>query len=159
MKRFVRYSVLALASSMLPLATSLAQQAPAPTGEATAAVPRTSLQWTEMKGSKTQIFIDFHAKGQSTYRGITDGFAPSLMVQLAGNGSVDLLEYQGSGEDWKWVPLPAHITLTHPQPGTDRVEFDTRALAPGKKFSVVFRSLNDEWTAVASSKVLPWSPN
>ena len=111
-----------------------------------------------MKGKRTQIFIDLHAKGQSTYRGISNGFAPSLMVQLPGDGTVDLLAYEGSGDDWKWVPLASHIALTHPQPGTDRVEFDARALAPGQKFSVLFRSLNDEWTAVASSKVLPWSP-
>jgi hypothetical protein len=156
MKCLVHNSVLALAFSLLPLAASPSAQTPASAADA---APRTSLQWTAMKGKRTQIFIDLHAKGQATYRGITEGFAPTLMVQLPGDGSVDLLQYQGSGDDWKWVPMPAHIALTHPDPGTSRVEFDTKALAPGKKFSVIFRSLNEQWTAVASSKVLPWTPN
>jgi hypothetical protein len=112
-----------------------------------------------MKGKRTQIFIDLHTKGQSTYRGITAGFAPTFMIQLPGDGSVDLLEYQGSGDDWKWVPVPAHIALTHPSPGLDRVDFEVAPLNPGKNFSVVFRSLDDAWNPVASSKALPWHPN
>ena len=121
--------------------------------------PRTSLQWTEMRGKRTQVFIDLHVKRQSTYRGITSGFAPTFMVQLPGDGSADLLEYQGSGDDWKWVPVPSHISLTHPSAGIDHIEFDLAPLAQGKDFTVVFRSLDDAWTPVASSKVLSWHPN
>ncbi|MDE1156096.1 MAG: hypothetical protein PW735_10245 [Acidobacteriaceae bacterium] len=112
-----------------------------------------------MKGKRTQIFIDLHTKGQAAYRGIEEEFAPTLMVQVPGDGNVDVLEYEGSGDDWKWVSAPAHITLSHPSPGTDRVEFDETLLAHSKHLSVVFRSLNDAWAPVASSKPLPWHPS
>ena len=112
-----------------------------------------------MKGKRTQIFIDLHAKGQSTYKGLTEGFLPTFMIQLPGDGSVDLLEYQGSGDDWSWVSAHAHVVLTHPSPGVDRVEFDRSVLDAGKNFSVLFRSLDDAWEPVASSKPLPWRPN
>jgi hypothetical protein len=153
--------MLAAAALLLPCMERLAvaQSSTQPSGPAAIPQQRTSLQWTEMKGKRTQIFIDLRAKGQSTYRGITEGFAPTFMIQLPGDGSVDLLEYQGNGDDWTWVPVRAHIALTHPSPGLDRVEFDSASLSPGKNFSVLFRSLDDGWQPVASSKVLPWHPN
>jgi hypothetical protein len=139
--------------------TAGAQTPDQPNASVAASQPRTSLQWTEMKGKRTQIFIDLHAKGQSTYKGLADGFVPTLMIQLPGDGSVDLLEYQGSGDDWTWRSAHSHIVLTHPYPGVDHIEFDSSVLDPGKTFSVLFRSLNDEWQPVTSSKVLPWHPN
>jgi len=156
----VRTVVIALA--LLPSYTqqhAVAQSPEQPNAPATASQQRTSLQWTEMKGKRTQVFIDLHAKGQSTYKGLADGFVPTLMIQLPGDGSVDLLEYQGSGDDWTWRSAHSHIVLTHPSPGVDRVEFDSSVLNPGKTFGVLFRSLNDEWQPVTSSKVLPWHPN
>jgi hypothetical protein len=153
--------MLAASALLLPCMERLAvaQSSTQPSGPAAIPQQRTSLQWTEMKGKRTQIFIDLRAKGQSTYRGITEGFAPTFMIQLPGDGSVDLLEYQGSGDDWTWVPVHAHIALMHPSPGLDRVEFDSAPLSSGKNFSVLFRSLDDGWQPVASSKVLPWHPN
>ena len=137
-----------------------ATQSPAqPVNSSARAQKRTSLQWTEMKGKRTQIFTDLRTKGQSTYRGIADGFVPTFMVQLPGDGSVDLLEYQGSGDDWKWTSVPSHIALTHPSTNVNRVEFDYAPLSPGKDLAVVFRSLDEDWKPVASSKVLPWHPN
>jgi len=150
----------ALALVLPCIARPAVAQAPAqPLASTASPQRRTSLQWTEMKGKRTQIFVDLHAKGESTYKGLTEGFVPTFMIQLPGDGSADLLEYQGSGDDWTWKSVPAHIALTHPSLGLDRVEFDSLPLSPGKNFSVLFRSLDDGWQPVASSKVLPWHPN
>jgi hypothetical protein len=145
---------------MLPCVPVLSRaQAVSQPPTAAAGERQISLQWTEMKGKRTQIFIDLNAKGQSTYHGINSDFEPTLMVQLPGDGSVDLLEYKGSGDDWNWVPVHAHIKLTHPAAGVDRVDFDYAPLQPSHKLTVMFRSLNDAWEPVASSKALPWKPS
>jgi hypothetical protein len=49
-----------------------------------------------MKGKRTQIFIDLNTKGQATYHGLNAEFDPSLLIQLAGEGNVEMLSYQGN---------------------------------------------------------------
>lgn len=154
---------LVLDSQTAPPSQPPAQASAAPAQSAapsqSAAPRRTFLQWTEMKGMRSQIFIDLNTRGQSVYRGANSDIAATLLVQLPGDGSVELLEYAGSGDDWKWTPVEAHAVLSHPSPGLDRVDFDYLPLAPNKKLTVQFRSLGKDWQVVSASKVLPWQPS
>jgi len=120
---------------------------------------RTFLQWTEMKGMRTQIFVDLNTKAKIVYGGLNPQMSATLLLQLPGDGSAELLQYAGTGDDWKWTPVNAHPVLSHPSPGLDRVDFDYLPLASSNKLTVQFRSLDKDWKPVASSKVLPWQPS
>lgn len=126
---------------------------------ASSATRRTFLQWTEMRGPRTQIFIDLNGKEKLVYEGANPQMKASLLLSLPGDGTVSLMKYQGMGDDWKWTPVAAHAVLSHPAPGIDRVEFDYLPLGSSTRLAVVFQSLDKDWKVVSASKVLPWRPN
>jgi hypothetical protein len=152
-----------IACLLLPL--SLCAQTPAtspntfdPNANAVEAPRRTFMQWPQMKGPKTQIFIDLNGKEKRVYQGANPQLGASLLIQLSGDGGVSLMRYQGTGADWQWTPVEAHAVLTHPTPGVDKVEFDVTPLGPNPKPSVLFQSLDNDWKMISVSKILPWKP-
>lgn len=152
-----------IACLLLPL--GLCAQTPAtspntfgPTANAVEKPSRTFLQWTEMKGPKTQIFIDLNGKEKRVYQGANPQMGATLLLQLPGGEGVSLMRYQGTGADWQWTPVDAHVVLTHPSPGVDRVDFDATVLGPNPKPNLLFQSLDNDWKAIMSSKILPWKP-
>jgi hypothetical protein len=80
------------------------------------------------------------------------------MLEMPGDGSVKLMRYNGNGEDWKWTTLEAHVTLTQPEPGMNRVEFDATPLGSATSIKVQFRSLDKDWNPVSASRVFDWIP-
>ncbi|MGA7158527.1 MAG: hypothetical protein WBY53_16900 [Acidobacteriaceae bacterium] len=128
-------------------------------GARTDVTHRTFLQWTEMKGTRTQIFIDVNGKEKLVYKGANPEMNASLLISLPGDGTVSVMRYEGMGDDWKWTSVDAHAVLSHPSPGIDRVDFDFAPVGSGARQAVLFQSLDKDWKVVAASKVLPWHPN
>ena len=122
------------------------------------ATRRTSIQWSGLNGARSQILLDVDQRTATGYHGLGTSLGADLMLELPGDGSVTLMYYTGSGEDWKWSQLEAHVTLTQPQPGMNRVEFDANALGSATAVKIQFRSLNKDWKAVSASKVFNWIP-
>jgi hypothetical protein len=54
--------------------------------------------------------------------------------------------------------VEAHVTLTQPQPGTNRIEFDATPLGSATTVKIQFLSLDVDWNAVWASKVFDWNP-
>lgn len=120
---------------------------------------RTFLQWSGMRGPRLQIFIDSGQKSGARYRGVTPDLAADLMLQIPGDGSVQMMRYAGSGVDWEWKAIEVHAVLTQTSQGSNRVEFDAGPLAPPSAAKIAFRFLDKSWNATSSSKVLSWRPN
>ena len=80
------------------------------------------------------------------------------MLELPGDGSVNLMRYVGSGEDWNWKTVDAHVKLTQPETGTSRAEFDSAPLGSATTIKIQFRSLDKDWNVTSASKVFNWSP-
>jgi hypothetical protein len=124
----------------------------------TPAPRRVSIQWSGLKGARSQIFLDVDQKTSTGYHGFGAALGADLMLEMPGDGSVKLMRYNGNGEDWKWITLEAHVTLTQPQPGLNRVEFDATPLGSAATIKIQFRSLDQDWNAVSASKVFDWIP-
>lgn len=142
-------------------ATYLAAEAKAWTGiepVLPAASRRTFIQWGGMKAPRMQIFLDTGQKGRR-FSGAGTDLSPDLVIEVPGDGSVQLMRYAGSGDDWLWKPLNAHPVLSQPQPGTFRVAFDADSLGPATDFKIRFRILDHDWNPVSVSKVMTWKPN
>jgi hypothetical protein len=119
---------------------------------------RVSLQWGGMHAARTQIFIATGEKHVPLYRASGVGMPFDLLLQMPGDGSVQLLRYSGDGDDWQWTEVQAHAVLSQPQPGTTRVEFDADPLGSATSFHIQFRLLDKDWNARSQSKVFVWKP-
>jgi hypothetical protein len=120
---------------------------------------RVSIQWSGLKGARAQILMDSDRKNGARYRGATPDMAADLMLEFPGDGSVRLMRYAGSGQDWKWNVEDANPALSQPQPGTNRVEFNAAPLGSASNIRIQFRLLDKDWKAVSASKVLNWKPS
>jgi len=119
---------------------------------------RVSIQWSGLKGSRAQILMDSGQKGANRYRGVGSGLEADLMLEIPGDGSVRLMRYAGSGQDWKWNVQDANPVLSQPQPGTNRVELDAVPLGTAPDIKIQFRLLDKDWNAMSASKILDWKP-
>jgi hypothetical protein len=119
---------------------------------------RTYIQWSGVKWQRMQIFIDTGQKGSARFRGTAPYLASDLLLQMPGDGSVQLMRYAGSGADWKWNVIEAHAVLQQPDQDTYRVEFDARLFASLLSAKIQFRFLDKDWNATTASKVLSWHP-
>jgi Spherulation-specific family 4 len=122
------------------------------------AARRVSIQWSGLKGVRSQIFLDVDKKASTGYCGRGTALGADLMLEMPGDGSVKLNRYNGTGEDWQWTAVEAHVTLTQPQPGTNRIEFDATPLGSATTVKIQFLSLDVDWNAVWASKVFDWNP-
>ena len=102
--------------------------------------------------------MDVDHKTSTGYHGSGTALGADLMLEMPGDGSVKLMRYNGNGEDWKWTTLEAHVTLTQPEPGMNRVEFDATPLGSATSIKVQFRSLDKDWNPVSASRVFDWIP-
>ena len=98
-------------------------------------------------------------KTSTGYHGDARSLAADLILELPGNGSVNLNRYEGNGEDWKWKAVEAHVKLTQLQPGTFRVDFDATPLGSATTAKIQFRSLDKDWNVISASKIFKWSPD
>ena len=125
---------------------------------ATSALRRVAIQWSGLMGARSQILMDVDHKASTGYHGSGTALSADLMLEMPGDGSAKLMRYNGNGEDWKWTTLEAHVTLTQPEPGMNRVEFDATPLGSLTTIKIQFRSLDNDWNPVSASKVLDWIP-
>jgi Spherulation-specific family 4 len=142
-------------------ATYLVDEAKASTGKGPVLPPaphRVSIQWGGMKAPRTQVFLDTGQKGRRFIGAGTD-LPADLMFEMPADGSVELKRYEGSGEDWTWTTVEAHPALSHPQPGTTRIEFDADPLGSATSIRIRFRLLDKDWNPTTASKVFTWRPN
>jgi hypothetical protein len=119
---------------------------------------RVSIQWNGMKAPRTQVFLDTGQKGRR-FIGTGTDLRADLLLEIPGDGTVELKRYAGSGEDWTWTAVEAHPVLSQPQPGTTRIEFDADPLGSATSVRIRFRLLEQDWNPTSASKVLTWRPN
>ena len=119
---------------------------------------RVFIQWTGLKGARSQVLLDVDQKTSTGYHGYGTSLGADLMLELPGDGSVNLMHYEGNGEDWTWKPVAAHVVLTQPEPGKFRVDFDATPLGSAKTVKIQFRALDKDWNVVSASKVFDWNP-
>ena len=94
-------------------------------------VRRESIRWRASKGTRSQILMDTGQKISTRYHGGDISIDADLVIEVPGDGSVNIMKYSGSGTDWKWTPFNAHAKLLTPEPGVNIVQFDATVIARG----------------------------
>lgn len=117
---------------------------------------RVSIRWRAPQKAKLQILIDIDQKRSTGYHGPELSIGADVVIEVPGNGSVNIMSYAGTGTDWKWVPTAAQAVLTSPEPGVNIVEFDVTPLGGANTVKVQFRHLADDWSPVFTSDVVRW---
>jgi len=74
-------------------------------------VHRVSIQWSGMKGLRSQILLDVDKTTSTGYRSPGTTLGADLMLEMPGDGTAKMMRYNGSGDDWKWTPVEAHVAL------------------------------------------------
>lgn len=118
---------------------------------------RVSIKWRAPQKAKSQILLDVDQKRSTGYHGPELSIGADVVIEVPGDGSVNVMSYAGAGTDWKWTPAAAHAVLTSPEPGVNIVEFDATPLGNANTAKVQFRRLGDDWSPVFTSDVVRWT--
>jgi hypothetical protein len=120
-------------------------------------VRRESIRWRASKGTRSQILMDIDQKASTGYHGADISIGADLVIEVPGDGSVNVMRYSGTGTDWKWTSFNAHAKLITPEPEVNIVQFDAAPLGSAKVVKVQFRTLDSSWNPVFTSGVVKWN--
>jgi hypothetical protein len=120
---------------------------------------RVSFRWSAVNGTKWQVFLDTDRNSHTGYQGSGSGLAigADYLIEAAGNGTSRLLRYTGSGSDWDWHEVPAHVRISFLDAGVNLIELDANALGGTHALDYQIRSLDANGNTLFTSLLVPLS--
>jgi len=120
---------------------------------------RISFRWHTVGGSVWQIYMDTDQNAGTGYQGLNLGLGAEFLLENNALGDTHLYGYTGSGTEWSWTEVQANVQSSHPDTNVNLVMIDRTSVDPSSAMNYQIRSLDQNYSALYTTGVLPLSLN